>query len=101
MNKSLLTLGLSLSLLVPLCAQAGAKEDFQKIYSEAKSTNKEAGDFQWTTTASRLSAAQSAADDGKYDKAKELAKEALHLAKESVAQRKNQAEVWQNAAIGG
>lgn len=99
--KTILMLGLSLSLLAPLSAQAGAKEDFQKIYSEAKSTHDEAGNFKWTTTASRLSAARSAADDGKYEKAKELANQALQLAKESVAQRKNQAKVWQNAAIGG
>lgn len=101
MNKPLLTVGLTLSLLVPLCAQAGAKEDFQKIYSDAKSAQKDAGDFKWTTTSSRLKAAESAAESGDYDKAKTLAAEALKLAQESVDQRKTQAEAWRKAAIGG
>lgn len=101
MNKSLLMIGLSLSLLIPLSAQAGAKEDFQKIYSKAESTHKNAGNFQWTTTTARLEAAQSAAESGDYDKAKAMATEALELAKESVDQREDQAEGWKKVAIGG
>jgi hypothetical protein len=101
MNKPLLTIGLSLSLWVPLCAQAGVKEDFQKIYSEAESAHKDAGNFQWTTTTARLKTAESAAESGDYEKAKAMAAEALQLANESVAQRKKQAEAWKNIAIGG
>lgn len=101
MNKSLLTIGLSLSLLAPLSAQAGAKEDFQKIYSEADSAHKDAGNFQWTTTSSKLEAAESAADSGDYDTAKAMASEALKLARESVDQREKQADAWKNIAIGG
>lgn len=100
MNKSLLAVGLSLALAVPLCAQAGDKEEFQKIYSEAKSVNEDAGNFQWTVTFSKLKAADAAAGKGDYEKAKTMATQALELARESVRQRKEQAEAWKTSAIG-
>lgn len=99
MKKALLTIGTSLALLVPLCGHAGPKENFQKVYSEAESTHKNAGNFQWTVTSVRLKAAKSAAESGDYEKAKAMATEALNLAEESQAQRKEQGEVWRNATI--
>lgn len=101
MNKTLLSVSLSLSLLVPLCAQAGAKEDFEKTYSEAVSTNENAGNFQWTTTFSTLKAAKSAAESGDYEEANAMASKALKLAEESMVQRKEQATAWKSAVIGG
>ncbi|NMT63599.1 hypothetical protein [Marinobacter orientalis] len=100
MNKALLTIGISLGLSVPLAAQAGPEEDFNDLFAKAQSTHKDAGTFQWTVTSDRLSAAESAADNGDYEKAKAMAKEALELAEESVAQRKKQQEAWRNVAIG-
>jgi hypothetical protein len=100
MNKPLLTLGISLALSVPLLAQAGPKEDFNQLYSKAESAHKEAGTFQWTVTSDRLKAAQSAADEGDYEKAGKMASEALKLAEESVAQREQQQKAWRNVAIG-
>lgn len=100
MNKPLLTIGMSLALSVPLAVQAGAKEDFEAVYSKAESTHKDAGTFQWTTTSDRLKAARSAADSGDYDKAASMADQALKLAEQSVAQRELQGEAWRNTAIG-
>ncbi|MGF2734785.1 hypothetical protein [Marinobacter sp. DUT-1] len=100
MNKPLLAIGISLALSVPLVAQAGPKEDFQEVYSEAQSTHQDAGTFQWTITGDRLKAAKSAADSGDYEKAMAMANEALKLAEESVAQRKKQKEAWRQVAIG-
>ncbi len=100
MRKPLLTIGISLALSAPLTVQAGAKEDFAELYAKAQSTHKDAGTFQWTVTGDRLKAAQSAADNGDYKKAKTMANEALKLAEESVAQRKKQQEAWRQVAIG-
>jgi hypothetical protein len=100
MKKPLLIMGAALGLLAPLCVHAGPKEDFQAVYSQAESTHKRAETFQWTVTSDRLKAARSAADSGDYEKAKAMAAEAQKLAEESVAQRKQQGEVWRNAAIG-
>lgn len=100
MKKPLLTIGMLLALLVPLFGHAGTKEGFQKVYSEAESTNKNAGNFQWTVTSDRLKAAKLAAESGDYEKAKAMATEALNLAEASLAQRKEQGEVWRNATIG-
>lgn len=100
MNKPLLTIGISLALSVPLCAQAGPKEDFKDVYLKAQSSHKDAGTFQWTVTSDRLKAAKSAADNEDYEKAKAMANEALKLAEESAAQRKKQQEVWRSADIG-
>ncbi|MCL1479609.1 hypothetical protein MIH18_18010 [Marinobacter sp. M3C] len=99
-KKSSLIIATSFGLLVSLGAYAGPKEDFQQVYSEAESTNQNAGTFKWTVTSDRLKAARSAADSGDYGKAKTMATEARNLAQESVAQRKQQAEVWRNVAIG-
>ncbi len=101
MNKLLPTLGAFVAMGLTLSVQAGPKEDFQEIYSEAESTHKDAGTYQWTTTSDRLKAASSAAESGDYKKAKAMASEALRLAEESVAQRKQQGKVWRNVAIGG
>lgn len=101
MNKSLLTLSAFLAFGISLSVQAGPKEDFQAIYSEAESIHKDAGNFQWTTTSDRLKAAKSSAENGDYEKAKTMASQALELAKESVAQRKDQGEAWRNVALGG
>lgn len=102
MNKPLLTIGISLAFSVPLTAQAGPKEDFNDVYSKAQSTHKDAGTFQWTVTADRLKAAESAADSGDYEKAESMAREGLKLAEESVAQREQQQqeEGWRKVAIG-
>ncbi|MCG7199685.1 hypothetical protein MD273_08105 [Marinobacter pelagius] len=100
MNKPLLTIGISLALSVPLAAQAGAKEDFNEVYAKAQSTHQDAGNFQWTTTTDRMKAAKTSAESGDYDKAASMARQALKLAQESVAQRKQQQEAWRNAAIG-
>lgn len=100
MNKPLLAIGASLALSVPLAAQAGPKEDFQDVYSKAQSTHQDAGTFQWTVTSDRLKAAKSAADNGDYEKAINMANEALKLAEESVDQRNKQKEVWRQVAIG-
>ena len=100
MNKPLLAIGASLALSVPLAAQAGPKEDFQDVYSKAQSTHQDAGTFQWTVTSDRLKAAKSAADNGDYEKAINMASEALKLAEESVDQRNKQKEVWRQVAIG-
>lgn len=100
MNKPLLTIAISLALSVSLVAEAGPKEDFNDTYSKAQSTHQDAGNFQWTVTSDRLKAAKSAADNGDYEKATAMAKEALKLAEESAAQRTKQQEVWRNAAIG-
>ena len=99
MNK-ILTISASITLLVPLFAYAGAKEDYQKTYSKAENTHNNAGTFQWTTTSGRLEAAKSAAENGNYDEAKAMATEALELAEESLAQRQQQEELWHNAVIG-
>lgn len=99
MNKLLLTFGMSLALSVPL-AQAGVQDDYSELYEKARSTHQEAGNFQWTTTTDRLNAAKSAAESGDYEQAASLAKRALKLAEESVAQRNQQHEAWRNAAIG-
>lgn len=100
MNRLLLTIGISLALSVPLTTQAGPKEDFKEVYSKAQSIHEDAGTFQWTVTSDRLEAAKSAADDGDYDKAISVAKEAMELAEQSVAQRQQQQENWRNVAIG-
>lgn len=100
MKKPLLAIGISLALSVPLVAQAGPKEDFQEVYSKAESTHQDAGTFQWTITSDRLKGAKSAADSGDYEKAVAMANEALKLAEESVAQRKQQKEAWRQVAIG-
>ncbi|MDO8863647.1 hypothetical protein Q6D67_18295 [Haliea sp. E1-2-M8] len=100
MNRPLLTIGISLALCLPLAAQAGSKEDFNDVYSKAQSTHQDAGTFQWTVTSDRLKAAKSAADNGNFEKAAAMANEALRLAEESVAQRKQQQEAWRNVAIG-
>ncbi len=100
MNKALLTIGISLALSLPLAVQAGPKEDFNDLYSKAESAHKDAGNFQWTVTSDRLKAAKSAADNGDHEKAKAMANEALKLAEESIAQRKQQQEAWRNVAIG-
>ncbi|KMQ74410.1 hypothetical protein [Marinobacter subterrani] len=100
MNKPLLTIGISLALFAPLSAQAGPKEDFNDLYAKAQSTHHDAGTFQWTVTSDRLKAAKSAADNGDYEKAKSMAREALNLAEASVAQREQQQKVWRNVAIG-
>lgn len=100
MNKPLLTIGISLALSAPLAAHAGPKEDFNDVYSKAQSTHEDAGTFQWTVTSDRLKAAKSAAENGDFDKARSMAQEALNLAKESLAQREQQQEVWRNVAIG-
>lgn len=100
MKKPLLAIGISLALSVPLAAQAGPKEDFQEVFSKAQSTHQDAGTFQWTVTRDRLKAAKSAADSGDYEKAIAMANEALKLAEESVAQRKQQKEAWRQVAIG-
>ncbi len=100
MNKPLLTIVISLALSIPLAAQAGPKEDFNDVYSKAESTHQHAGNFQWTVTSDRLKAAKSAAENGDYEEAKDMASEALKLAEESVAQRKQQQEAWRNVAIG-
>ncbi|RBP27137.1 hypothetical protein DET50_11567 [Marinobacter pelagius] len=100
MNKPLLAIGISLALSVPLAAQGGPKEDFQEVYAKAQSTHQDAGNFQWTITSDRLKAAKSAADSGDHEKAMAMAKEALKLAEESVAQRKKQKEAWRQVAIG-
>lgn len=101
MKKSLLTASLSLSLLVPLCVHAGAKEDFEKTYSEAVSVNEDAGTFQWTTTFKKLKKAKAAGESGDYEKAQAMAAEALALAKLSVKQKEEQATAWKKAVIGG
>ncbi|WP_404362685.1 hypothetical protein [Marinobacter sp.] len=103
MNRLLLTIGISLALSVPLTAQAGPKEDFKEVYSKAQSMHQDAGTFQWTVTSDRLKAAQSAADSGDYGKAESMAREALKLAEESVAQRQQQQkeDAWRKVAIGG
>ncbi|GAA0839034.1 hypothetical protein GCM10009113_01900 [Marinobacter szutsaonensis] len=100
MKKPLLAIGISLALSVPLVAQAGPKEDFQEVYAKAESTHQDAGTFQWTITSDRLKTAKSAADSGDYEKAMAMANEALKLAEESVAQRKQQKEAWRQVAIG-
>ncbi|MBW4933103.1 hypothetical protein [Marinobacter sp. F4206] len=100
MNRSLLTFGMALALSIPLCAQAGPKEDFEKLYSQAEQTHQKADTFQWTTTSGRLKAAQDAADADDYESAVRLAEEALELANQSVAQQQNQKEAWRMTAIG-
>ncbi|MCK2149572.1 hypothetical protein MYE70_10890 [Marinobacter alexandrii] len=102
MNKPLLTIGISLALSVPLIAQAGPKENFDDVYSKAQSVHQDAGTFQWTVTADRLKAAESAADSGDYEKAESMAREGLKLAEESVAQRERQQQegAWRKVAIG-
>ncbi|SHK66327.1 hypothetical protein SAMN05216369_2712 [Marinobacter antarcticus] len=101
MNKLLPTFGAIVVMGLTLSVQAGPKEDFQEIYSKAESTHKDSGTYQWTTTSDRLKAASSAAESGDYKRAKTMASEALRLAEESVAQRKQQGKVWRNVAIGG
>lgn len=100
MNRSLVTFGMALALSIPVCAQAGPQEDFEKTYSQAERTHKEAGTFQWTTTSDRLKAAQEAADANDYETAMRLAEDALELANQSVAQQQDQNEAWRMTAIG-
>lgn len=102
MNRSLLTIGISLVLSVPLFAQAGPKEDFNGLYTKAQSTHEDAGTFKWTVTSDRLKAAKSAAENGDYEKAGAMAQEALLLAEESVAQRQQQQQedAWRKVAVG-
>ncbi|MBW0146156.1 hypothetical protein [Marinobacter arenosus] len=100
MNRSLVTFGMALALSVPLCAQAGPQDDFDKTYSQAERTHQEAGTFQWTTTSDRLKAAKEAAGANDYEAALRLAEEALELANQSVAQQQGQKEAWRMTAIG-
>ncbi|MBW7469790.1 hypothetical protein QQF73_09980 [Marinobacter sp. M216] len=100
MSRSTVTFGMVIALSIPLFAQAGPKDDFEKAYSQAERTHQEAGTFQWTTTSDRLKAAQEAAGAGDYDAAARLARDALELAQQSVAQQQDQKEAWRITAIG-
>ncbi|MBZ2168069.1 MULTISPECIES: hypothetical protein [Marinobacter] len=100
MYKPLLILTASLALSLPALSQAGAKEDFNEVYSKVESTHNQAGTYQWTTTANQLKAAKEAADSGDYEKALEMAEQALKYAEQSLEQRKQQQEKWPAVAIG-
>ena len=97
---ALLAIAWLMAAIVPLSA-AGNEADFKSALEAAESANKGAGALknQWTTTAQQLTAARQAAASGDFDKATSLAKQAEALAKASIAQAREQQEVWKAAEI--
>ncbi len=82
-------------------APAASADDFKAAFAKATAANKQAGALknQWTTTATELKAAQTAAASGKYDEAVMHAQQAEALAKASIAQAQEQAAAWKRAVI--
>jgi hypothetical protein len=82
-------------------AWAASADDFNAAYTKAEAAENQAGTLktQWTTTEDALKAAKKAADAGNFDDAIKHAQQAEALANASIAQAKEQATAWKNAAI--
>ncbi len=98
----------SLRLAVAVCASlaastalAGPAEEFNAAYARAEAAEKQAVQMKtsWLTTVSTLKSAKQAAEQGKFDAALALAKQAEDLANASIAQAKEQQEHWRDAVI--
>src|SRR5258708_20600976 len=81
--------------VLPATGQA-AKEAFNAAYAKAQAASKKADELKnrWTTTDAALAAAKNAADNGDYDAATELAKQAEALANASIAQIQRENTLW-------
>ncbi len=98
------TSALALTLLAggaTMTLAAGSEDEFKAAYAAADAANKEAGKLrnQWTTTASKLAAANKSADAGEFDKATASAKEAEALAKASIFQATSEKTRWREMDI--
>ncbi len=82
-------------------AWAASADDFKAAYAKAEAAENQAGALknQWTTTEDALKAAKKVADAGNFDDAIKRAQQAEALANASIAQAKEQATAWKNAAI--
>jgi hypothetical protein len=82
-------------------AWAASVDDFKAAYAKAEAAENQAGALknQWTTTEDALKAAKKVADAGNFDDAIKRAQQAEALANASIAQAKEQATAWKNAAI--
>ena len=100
--RALIRMATILALAAPATAALAANaEDFKVAIAKAEATNKQAGALknQWTTTAAKLKAAQTAGAAGKFDEAVRLANEAEALANASIFQAKEQETVWTEGVI--
>ena len=91
-----------LALAVPATAALAANaEDFKAAIAKAQAANKQAGALknQWTTTAAKLKAAETAGAASKFDEAVALANEAEALANASIFQAKEQETAWTEGVI--
>lgn len=82
-------------------ALAGPAEEFNAAYAKAESAEKQAVQMKtsWLTTVTALKSAKQAAEQGQFDAALALAKQAEALANASIAQAKEQHEHWREAVI--
>jgi hypothetical protein len=80
---------------------ASTQADFDSALTAAQAAEKDAGALknQWTVTEDALAAAKKAAAAGDFDNAVKQAQHAEALAKASVAQAREQAEVWRLGVI--
>jgi hypothetical protein len=80
---------------------ASSEADYKAAYAAAEAANKEAGALhdQWTTTATALAAAKTAAAAGNFDEAVAQSKDAEALAKASVFQATSEKEAWKALEI--
>lgn len=80
-------------------ALAASADDFNAAYAKAEAAAKQAVKMKtaWTTTGAALKAAKKAAAAGKFDEAVKLADHAKALADASIAQAKEQVNLWQKA----
>jgi hypothetical protein len=80
---------------------AGSEAEFKTAYAAAEAADKEAGRLrnQWTVTATALTDAKKAADQGDFDRAISSAREAEALAKASIFQATSEKDAWKQLEI--
>ena len=104
MRNLALMLSLSSALLLAGATSgfaAGSEADFKAAYAAAEAANQEAGGLrnQWTTTAATLANAKKSADQGDFDQATALSREAEALARASIYQATSEKEAWKALEI--
>ncbi len=76
-------------------------DEFAEIYQNAETAARQARElkYSWTSTAPLLEAASKAAEAGDYEKAMQLATEALLEAEIAIGQAEIQATTWKQAVV--
>jgi hypothetical protein len=90
-----------LSMAPAFVSAANSEADFKGAYAAAEAANREAGRLrnQWTATATNLAEAKKAADNGDFDRATALSREAEALARASIWQSQQEKEAWKALEI--